>query len=71
MEFLKNISEKTLIITNNNLKEKILEFINSLDKLINVKLMTKSEFSKHYFYDYNYVLDGDICFNNLISIGRL
>lgn len=53
MEFLKNISEKTLIITNNNLKEKILEFINSLDKLINVKLMTKSEFSKHYFYDYN------------------
>ena len=53
MEFLKNINQKTLIITNNNLKEKILEFINSLDKLINVKLMTKSEFSKHYFYDYN------------------
>ena len=53
MEFLKNINQKTLIITNNNLKEKILEFINSLDKFINVKLMTKSEFSKHYFYDYN------------------
>ncbi|MBQ8472261.1 MAG: PD-(D/E)XK nuclease family protein [Bacilli bacterium] len=53
MEFLKNINEKTLIITNNNIKEKILEFINSLDKLINFKLMTKSEFSKHYFYDYH------------------
>ena len=53
MEFLENIFTKTLLITPNNLKEKVLEEISKLDRLINIKIMTKEEFSKHYFFDYS------------------
>ena len=53
MEFLENIFTMTLLITPNNLKEKVLEEISKLDRLINIKIMTKEEFSKHYFFDYS------------------
>ena len=53
MEFLKEIKEKTLLLVEDNLKNKILENIEKENQLINIKIMTRSEFIKHYFYDYN------------------
>jgi len=53
MEFLKNIKNKTLLITDNSLKNKILDEINSLDNLVNIKIITKEEFIKRYYFDYN------------------
>lgn len=53
MKFLKDINKKTLLIASSDLKEKILEEINKIDKLINIKIMSKEEFSKRYFFSYN------------------
>ena len=53
MKFLENIKENTLLIIDNSLKEKILEEINNYPKLLNIKIMTLTDFYKHYFYDYN------------------
>ena len=53
MNFLKKIENKTLLIAPSILKNKILDEINKLDKLINIKIMSKEEFNKHYFFDYN------------------
>ena len=53
MDFLKNIKNKTLIIVEDNLKNKILEMIDKQNKLINLKILTITEFYKRYFFDYN------------------
>ncbi len=53
MKFLDNIESKTLVIVQEQLKNKVLEYLNNLDKLVNVKIMTVKEFFKHYFFDYN------------------
>ncbi len=53
MNFLKEITDKTLLIVDNDMKDKVLENINLETNLINVKVMTKLEFLKHYFFDYN------------------
>ena len=53
MDFLKNIKNKTLIIVEDNLKNKILEVIDKQNKLINLKILTITEFYKRYFFDYN------------------
>ncbi len=53
MDFLKNIKNKTLIIVEDNLKNKILEIIDKQNKLINLKILTITEFYKRYFFDYN------------------
>ena len=52
MDFLDEIEDKTLLIVENNMKNIVLDYINNTNKLINVKIMTKNEFIKHYFYDY-------------------
>ncbi len=50
---LNEITNKTLLIVDNNMKEKVLETINLETNLINVKVMTRKEFLHHYFFDYN------------------
>ena len=44
---------RTLLIVDNNMKEKVLELINMEDKLINIKIMTNQDFLNHYFFDYD------------------
>ena len=47
-EFIKN---NTLIITNN--KNNIIKYISSLDKLINIKVITPKELISNYYFNYN------------------
>ena len=51
------MENKTLLLIENNLKDKILEEINQENRLINIKIMTKSEFLKHYFFDEVYFFE--------------
>ncbi len=53
MDFLNKITKNTLLIIKDNLKDKILTFLNQSNKLINLKIMTLNEFNKHYFFDYD------------------
>ncbi|MDD3452961.1 MAG: PD-(D/E)XK nuclease family protein [Bacilli bacterium] len=50
MDILNNIKDNTLIITSNENKKKILCNIN---KLYNIKFMTKTQFIKKYLFDYD------------------
>ncbi len=52
MHFIDEIEENTLLIVPNTLKTKVLKYINSLDKLINVKIFDFNEIKKHLFFDY-------------------
>ena len=53
MDFLNDINNKTLIICNNNIKNKILKYISNLDKLINIKIINKKDFLENYYFKYN------------------
>ncbi len=45
--------ERTLLIVDDNMKERVLEDIEHEKRLINIKLLTKSEFLDKYFFSYN------------------
>ena len=53
MNFLDTIDEETILIIPNNIKSKILRYIDSLDKLINVKIFDFNEIKRHIFFDYD------------------
>jgi len=53
MDFLNNISEKTLLICNQSTKNLVLKKLNTLDKLLDLKIMNPYEFLKHYFFSYD------------------
>lgn len=53
MEFLKEIKEDTILIIPNILKEKVLKYINSLDKLISVKIFSLDDIKKKIYFDYD------------------
>ena len=53
MNFLDTIDEETILIIPNNIKSKILRYIDSLDKLINVKIFDFNEIKCHIFFDYD------------------
>lgn len=53
MEFLKQIEEDTVLIIPNVLKTKILEFIDSLDRLVNVKIYSLEEVKQHLYFSYD------------------
>lgn len=53
MNFLDTIDEETIIIIPNNIKSKILRYIDSLDKLINIKIFDFNEIKHHIFLDYD------------------
>jgi len=53
MDFLKKINEDTVLIIPNILKAKVLEFIDSLNKLINVKIYSLEEVKKHLYFSYD------------------
>lgn len=53
MNFLDTIDEETILIIPNNLKNKILRYIDSLNKLINIKIFDFNEIKQHIFFDYD------------------
>ena len=53
MEILDLIKGKTLIITSDDNKKKILELMNNSEILYNVKFMSLEEYKKNYLFDYN------------------
>ena len=53
MDFLKNIKEDSILLIPNNIKDKILEYINENKLLINIKFLTLNDLKKGLFYDYN------------------
>ena len=53
MDFLKDIKEDTVLIIPSSLKVKMLEFIDTLDKLINVKIYSLDEIKKHLYFSYD------------------
>lgn len=53
MEFLKQIKEETILIVPNTLRSKILKYIDSLDKLVNIKLFSLDEVKRRLYFDYD------------------
>lgn len=53
MKLLDNIKNKTLIICSNKAKKLILNEINKYNKLFNIKFLTKEEFYKYTYFDYD------------------
>ena len=47
------IKDNTLIICPNEEKLKLLDQLSKMDKLYDIKFMTKEEYKKNYFFDYN------------------
>ncbi len=53
MNFLNNIEEKTIIVCPSNIKNKVLNEINKLHKLINIKIYSLEELKKNIYFDYD------------------
>ena len=53
MNFLNDICNKTLIIADDELKSKILDYLNTIDKFVNIKIINIEEFLRHYFFSYD------------------
>jgi len=53
MDFIKNINKDTILIIPNVLKSKVLKYIDTLDRLVNIKIYSLDEFKKHVCFDYN------------------
>lgn len=53
MDFLENISEETILIIPYQIKEKILKKIDSMNKLVNVKLFSLEELKSLLLFDYD------------------
>lgn len=53
MEFLKEIKEDTVLIIPNVLKNKVLRYIDTFDKLVNIKIYSLDEVKKHLYFSYD------------------
>lgn len=53
MDFLKNINKSTIIITTKNNKNILLEEINKMNKLLDIKIITTEELKNKYLFSYN------------------
>ena len=53
MDFLNEIENNTLLICNNSDKNNILFELSNLKKILNIKIMTITEFLNNYFFSYN------------------
>ena len=52
MEFIRSLKDNTVLVIPSSLKVKVLEKLNALDYLINVKLMSKEELMSKIYFDY-------------------
>ena len=53
MNFLKDLKNNSLLICPNDIKNTILQELNKMKKLINIKFMTIEELIKKYYFDYD------------------
>jgi len=53
MELLKYLKNGSVLVVPNTIKKTLLEEIDTLDTLLNIKMMTKQEFIKQYYFDYD------------------
>ena len=53
MNFIKELKNNSLLICPNDIKKIILQELNKLNKLINIKFMTIEELVKKYYFDYD------------------
>ena len=51
MDFIKNIKNNSLLIIPNNIKEKVIEYISSLDRIIDVKILSLNELKKELLFN--------------------
>ena len=51
MDFIKNIKNNSLLIIPNNIKEKVIEYISSLDKIIDVKILSLNELKEELLFN--------------------
>ena len=52
MDFLKDITKDTILIIPNVLKSKILKYVDTLDRLVNIKIYSLDEIKKHIYFEY-------------------
>lgn len=53
MKFIKDINKDTILIIPNVLKNKVLKYIDTLDRLVNIKIFSLEEIKKQIYFDYN------------------
>ena len=53
MNLLQYLHDNLILIIPSNIKEKIIKYLNSLDKMYNIKILTMEELKKRMFYDYD------------------
>ena len=53
MDFVKNIKEDSILIIPNNIKNKVLDYINENKLLVNLKIMSFNDLKKELLFDYN------------------
>ena len=52
MDFIKNIKEDSILLIPNNIKEKVLEYINNKKLLVNIKIMSFKDLLNGIYYSY-------------------
>ena len=53
MNLLKELNSNNIIIIPQNIKKKLLEYINKQNELINIKIITNEELKKLILFDYD------------------
>ena len=53
MEILNKLTDNTILITPNSVKEQILVSLNKKDKILNIKFMTLEEVRNNYYFEYD------------------
>ena len=53
MDFNKILGDNTLVICNNSIKRKILDYLNTIPNLYSINFMSMNEVKKHLFFDYD------------------
>ena len=53
MDFIKDINEKTILVVPSNIKNRVLEYINNLDSLVQFKMYSLTEIKKYVYFDYD------------------
>ena len=53
MDFSKILGDNTLVICNNSIKRKILDYLNTIPNLYSINFMSMNEVKKHLFFDYD------------------
>ena len=53
MDFIKDINEKTILVIPSNIKNRVLEYINNLDTLVQFKMYSLNEIKKYVYFDYD------------------